>query len=91
MYWLVLVVVGVILALVVNPLLTRKKKIPGGLWTALIANLVGAWLGDVVLGDWAWMLYSYNVIAGIIGAIVINYLWVLVAGKKKEASGSQCA
>lgn len=97
MFWLMVLIVGLISSLVFHPLFNAKagegywdklNKIWGTYWAALIAHLVGAWLGGAYLGKWGWMLYDYNVIGGFIGAIVIGYIWYLIAKSqtKQEAS-----
>ncbi|TZE81167.1 hypothetical protein [Calorimonas adulescens] len=94
MYTVMLLVVGIISSLVFHPLFNSKagstyaerlNKIYGTYWAALIAHIIGAWAGDAVLGDWAWMAYGYNVIAGFIGAIVIGYIWYLIARSQTKA------
>lgn len=82
MFWLVWAVVGVVFWALMNYWLTGQ--VAGRDWLAsLIATLLGTWLGDLLLGDWAWMLAGFNVIAGAIGAIVFNWLWNLI---RKQAS-----
>ncbi|MBO2519322.1 MULTISPECIES: GlsB/YeaQ/YmgE family stress response membrane protein [Limnochorda] len=83
--WITIIVVGLIVGWIIKEYGT-KKEYPGGIWVALLAGLVGAWLGDLVLGDWGWMLGGANVIAAIIGAAVIAWI-VSLFGKeeKKEA------
>ncbi|MGO0059846.1 hypothetical protein ACTID9_07520 [Brevibacillus fluminis] len=80
MFWVVWAVVGVVVWIVMNTWLTGQKDM---WWASLIATLVGTWLGDFLLGDWAWMLAGFNVIAGIIGGVVFNWLWGLL---RKQSS-----
>lgn len=89
MYWIVLIVVGVIVSLVFNPIFFKGKTFKyGGYWSILIAALLGAWVGDLVLGNWGWMLASYNVIAGLIGAVIFNFLWDLIAKDSSSNTSS---
>ncbi len=91
MYTLMLLAVGIISSLVFHPMFNNKagstyseklNKIYGTYWSALIANILGAWVGDALLGDWGWMAGGFNVIAGFIGAIVIEYVWYLIVRNK---------
>ncbi|SHF27133.1 hypothetical protein SAMN02746089_01601 [Caldanaerobius fijiensis DSM 17918] len=89
MYWVVLIVVGLIVSLLFNPIFFKGKTFKyGGYWSVLIASLLGAWVGDAVLGNWGWMLASYNVIAGLIGSVVFNFVWDLIAQDKSSESTS---
>lgn len=81
MFWVVWAVVGVVVWFIMNNWVTGQGK--NMWWASLIATLVGVWLGDFLLGDWAWMLAGFNVFAGAIGGIVFNWLWSLL---RKQAS-----
>lgn len=94
MYTVMLLIVGIISSLVFHPIFNSKagntyverlNKIYGTYWAALIAHIIGAWAGDAVLGNWGWMAYGFNVIAGFIGAIVIGYVWYLIARSQTKA------
>lgn len=88
MYWLVLIVVGVVVSLVLNPIFFKGKKFKyGGYWAILIASLLGAWAGEV-LGKWGWILANYNVIAGLIGSIVFNVVWDFIAQEKTDTTST---
>lgn len=79
------VVVLIVIALIVAAILQAKfssREIPGGYWNILVGALIGSWIGDIILGDWAWMLAGYNVIAGIIGSFIIGSLYILIVAKK---------
>ena len=54
----------------------KKREIPGGFWNRLLGAAVGAIAGDLLLGDWGYMLGGYNILAGIIGAVVIGALYI---------------
>ena len=81
MYFVVLVVIGLIIAWLLQVIFS-SKEVAGGYWNRLVGALVGAWVGDLVLGDWAWMLSGYNVIAGIIGSFLIGWIYILLVAKK---------
>jgi len=55
----------------------KSKKSFLGYWALLIVDLIGAWLGDLVFGDWA-LINGYNIVGGIIGAIVLDLVWKYV-------------
>lgn len=74
MYWLVWLVVGLVSWWAMGQW-AKGNEGWGGKWAALVMSLVGAGLGDFALGDWLWMLEGYNVVAGLIGAVVVNWLW----------------
>ncbi len=78
MFWIVWAVVGVVVWAVVNYWLTGDLT-GKSWWTSLIAALVGSWLGDLLLGDWAWIVAGFNVIAGVIGAALLTWLWHLAS------------
>lgn len=76
MFWVVWAVVSLIVWIIMNTWVTGQGK--GCWWASLIVTLVGSWLGNALLGQWAWILAGFNVFAGAIGAIVFNWLWSLV-------------
>lgn len=82
--WITIIIVGLVLGWLIHAYGT-KKVYPGGIWVALLAGLVGAWLGDLILGDWGWMLGGANVIAAIIGAAVVAWIVSLFGKEEKEA------
>ncbi len=59
---------------------------PAGWIGEIIAGLVGAYLGGVLLRTWGWMLGGLNVIGSFIGALVIAY-FVQALGPKTAAQG----
>ncbi|MGE5576237.1 MAG: hypothetical protein ACM3TT_03450 [Syntrophothermus sp.] len=79
MYWLVLLIVGILVCWLATVWFAKEKQVYGGWGAILIASLVGAWLGDVALKDWGWVLARFNVIAGLIGAAVLSWLWTIFA------------
>ncbi|HZG14788.1 MAG TPA: hypothetical protein VE710_07160 [Candidatus Bathyarchaeia archaeon] len=78
MFWIVWAIVGVVVWAGMSYLVSGEVG-GKGWWASLIAALLGSWLGDMLLGDWLWMLAGFNVFAGAIGAIVLTWLWSLVA------------
>ncbi|GED67887.1 hypothetical protein BRE01_15890 [Brevibacillus reuszeri] len=82
MFWVVWAIVGVVVWWAMNMLMTGKAS-GTGWWASLIVALLGSWLGDLVLGNWLWMWAGFNVIAGVIGAVVLTWLWNLITKKAK--------
>ena len=81
MYYLAVIVVSLIMAWLLQVIFSGKEM-PGGYWNRLVGALIGAWIGDLILGDWGWMLAGYNVIAGIIGSFIVGWLYILIFAKK---------
>ncbi|MGI6038457.1 MAG: GlsB/YeaQ/YmgE family stress response membrane protein [Limnochordia bacterium] len=50
-----------------------KKPYPGEVWGAIIAGVIGSWLGTGLLGVWGLMLDGVNIVASIIGALLVGY------------------
>lgn len=83
MYWIIGGLVGLLVWWGMNMLMTGKAG--GNGWLAsLIVALLGSWLGDLVLGDWLWMLAGFNVFAGAIGAIVLMWLWNMLGKQLRQ-------
>ena len=77
MYWLVLVVISIIMALIFKMFFT-EQNVFDNYWIWLIVALVGCWLGDFIMGGWWWMLSGFNVVAGLLGSIVIAWIYTLL-------------
>ena len=88
MYWIWLIVVGLVISLLSNFLVLKTKNPWGGYWILLIVDLIGAWLGDVIFGDWA-QINEYNIVGGLIGAIVLDLVWkYIVTPLATQSSGA---
>ncbi|AEE95939.1 hypothetical protein [Mahella australiensis] len=77
MYWVWLIIVGVVISLLSNFVVLKSKKSFLGYWGLLVVDLIGAWLGDIVFGNWA-LINDYNIVGGLIGAIVLDVIWKYV-------------
>lgn len=86
MYWVTLIIVGLLVGSAVKSWLAKEKTLKGEPWIRFIVTIIGAWLGDVILGDWGWMLAGYNVIAGIIGSFVLGWIWTAVGVEETASS-----
>jgi uncharacterized membrane protein YeaQ/YmgE (transglycosylase-associated protein family) len=87
MYFITLIIVGLLIGWAVKNWLAPEKNLRGEPWLRLLITIIGAWLGDAILGDWGWMLAGFNVIAGIIGSFVLGWIWTLI-GVDEEAGSS---
>jgi uncharacterized membrane protein YeaQ/YmgE (transglycosylase-associated protein family) len=88
MYVLVLIIVSLIMAWILQ-LVFKNLEIPGGYWNRLVGAVIGALVGDLVLGDWAWVPAGYNVIAGVIGAFLIGWLYIYLINKNTTSESSK--
>lgn len=82
MYILSFLVVSIVIAYILQ-VAFKKREIPGGFWNRLLGAAVGAIGGDLILGDWGWMFGGYNVIAGVIGALVIGTLYIYLLSSSR--------
>lgn len=62
-----------------------KKDVPGGIIGNIIAGIVGAWLGSIILGDWGWQVSSFYVFPALVGCIVliliVSFIMKMAANK----------
>ena len=72
-----------------------SKLVPGdegyGIWGGLIAGIVGALLGGFILGaitgeDWTTGINIPTLIAAIVGAIVVVFLWNMIQGRGRRTT-----
>jgi uncharacterized membrane protein YeaQ/YmgE (transglycosylase-associated protein family) len=77
MFWIILFIVGFVAWGVLGYWMKGNEGF-GGWWATFLAALVGAWLGNWVLGSWWWVLEGFNVVAGLIGALVLGWIWNLI-------------
>lgn len=90
MFWLLVVIVGLIVGFLFNPIFFRNTKFKyGGIYTVLLVALVGSYVGGAFFGKWAWVVKDYNIIAGIVFAIVLNLLWDLFAKDKAAKAADE--
>lgn len=87
MYVVVLIVIALIMAWVLQQVF-KDLEIEGGYWNRVVGAAIGALLGDLILGNWGWMLWGFNVIAGVIGSFLIGWLYIYLFKKlyKKKSS-----
>ncbi|MDD2352877.1 MAG: hypothetical protein PHX56_04870 [Atribacterota bacterium] len=83
MYVIILAVIALIIAWLLQSIF-KAIEIKGGYWNRVVGAAIGALLGDLILGNWGWMLWGFNVIAGIIGSFLIGWIYMLIFKKKVE-------
>lgn len=67
--FVILLIIGIVVALVLENLPKLKIKLPGGRTTAIIVGYIGARLGVPLFGNWGLLFKGANIIPVIIGAI----------------------
>jgi uncharacterized membrane protein YeaQ/YmgE (transglycosylase-associated protein family) len=82
----ILIIVGLLVGWAVKSWLAAEKTLRGEPWIRFIVTIIGAWLGDAILGDWIWAPYNFNVIAGIIGSFVLGWIWTMVGIEETTSS-----
>ena len=60
------------------------KDIPGGIIGNIIAGIIGAWIGSLLLGSWGPKVSDFYIIPALIGAIILIFImsFILKAMKK---------
>lgn len=61
-------------------------RLPMGLLGAIVAGLVGAWIGGMLLGGWGPQLGGLYLIPGIIGAIIFSFVVRFLLGTASRQS-----
>ncbi|MBP2076544.1 GlsB/YeaQ/YmgE family stress response membrane protein [Oceanobacillus polygoni] len=51
--------------------LITGRDIPGGVFGNIIAGIIGAWLGTLLLGQWGPVMGGFYIVPALIGAIVL--------------------
>ncbi len=80
MYLLSFIVVSLVVAYILQ-ISFKKMEVRWGFWNRLLGAAIGAIAGDLALGDWGFMFGGYNVIAGIIGAAIIGWLYIYIMSR----------
>ncbi|WP_461215122.1 GlsB/YeaQ/YmgE family stress response membrane protein [Lacticaseibacillus sp. GG6-2] len=78
--WVLLIgiVIGAIGSLIVG------RDMPGGWIGNLIGGLLGAWLGERLLGAWGPQVAGMAVIPAVIGAMVVVFIVSLIIGASRK-------
>lgn len=62
------------------------KDLPAGVFGNIIAGIIGAWIGSAILGNWGPELGGYSIIPALIGAVVLVFLYSLIARGMRKAT-----
>ena len=62
------------------------KDVPGGIIGNTIADIIGSWLGSVLLGNWGWKLSDFYVFPALIGAIILIFVVSFIMKSVSKAS-----
>lgn len=71
---------GILWSLIVGGLigwfagLILGKDVPGGVIGNIIAGIIGAWLGSVILGEWGPELGGFYLVPALIGAAIVVFV-----------------
>ncbi len=62
------------------------RDVPGGVIGNIIAGIVGAWLGSLILGEWGPELGGFFIIPALIGAVIVVLILsaILSSTRKKN-------
>ncbi|MEX2425906.1 MAG: GlsB/YeaQ/YmgE family stress response membrane protein [Thermomicrobiaceae bacterium] len=90
--WITVSLVGLLVTLVVAGIVgfIADRIVPGnlpyGLLGAVVAGLVGSWIGTLILGDWWPTIAGVSLIPSLLGAILLAFLieffWVRSRGRR---------
>ncbi|AEV95788.1 GlsB/YeaQ/YmgE family stress response membrane protein [Pediococcus claussenii] len=83
--WLWSMIVGGIIGAIAGMITSRD--LPAGIIGNIIAGLVGAWIGQSLLGTWGPVLAGMAIIPSLIGAIVLVLIVSAVFGMRKRNQG----
>lgn len=50
-----------------------RGELPGGIWTMLMAGVLGAWLGGTLVGNWGWVWKGVNLIGSLVIAFALTW------------------
>ncbi|MFD2611834.1 GlsB/YeaQ/YmgE family stress response membrane protein [Paenibacillus gansuensis] len=70
--FLISIIMAIVIGLIGDALV--KNDMPGGVIGSMIAGFVGAWLGNLLLGNWGPDIGGFAVIPAIIGAALFVFL-----------------
>lgn len=57
-------------------------RVPGGFWGAALVGLIGAWVGDMLLGKWGPNIGGVYLLQTIIGSAVLVFLFSLLTRRR---------
>lgn len=74
-------IVGALIGFVAEAIMNRD--VPGGIIGNIILGFIGAWVGSLLFGDWGWRVADFAVIPAILGALVVVFVYGLIAGRSR--------
>ncbi|HLQ83026.1 MAG TPA: GlsB/YeaQ/YmgE family stress response membrane protein [Pseudogracilibacillus sp.] len=81
---------GIIWTLIVGGLigwfagLILGRDIPGGIIGNILAGIIGAWLGSLLLGEWGPELGGFFIIPALIGSAILILILSFILGKARK-------
>lgn len=81
---------GIIWTLIVGGLigwfagLIIGRDIPGGIIGNILAGIIGAWLGSLLLGEWGPELGGFFIIPALIGSAILILILSFILGKARK-------
>ncbi len=60
------------------------RDIPGGIVGNILAGIVGAWLGSLLLGEWGPELGGFFIIPALIGSAILILILSFILGKARK-------
>lgn len=80
--WLWSLIVGGLIGALAGGITSRE--VPAGMIGNIIAGLVGAWLGQSLLGTWGPSLAGMAIVPSIIGAVVLVLIVSAIFGLRQK-------
>ena len=62
------------------------KDIPGGTIGNIIAGIIGAWIGGMLLGSWGPEISDFYIFPALLGAIILVFIVSLIMKSLHKAS-----
>ncbi|BDZ30649.1 GlsB/YeaQ/YmgE family stress response membrane protein [Lactiplantibacillus sp. WILCCON 0030] len=81
--WIWSLIVGGVIGALAGVITSRD--VPAGILGNIIAGLVGAWIGQALLGTWGPSLAGMAVIPSIIGAVILVLIVSALFGMRKRS------
>lgn len=81
MYWLWVIIVGGIIGLIAGMITHRGGAM--GIFSNIIAGLVGSSLGEAILGSWGPQLAGMAVVPSVVGAVILVLIISTIFGVRR--------
>ncbi|AVK61086.1 GlsB/YeaQ/YmgE family stress response membrane protein [Lactobacillus sp. CBA3605] len=80
--WLWSLIVGGVIGALAGAITSRD--VPAGIIGNIVAGLVGAWIGQALLGTWGPSLAGMALVPSILGAVILVLIVSAVFGMRKK-------